>query len=43
LLARAHAILRRGGNRVQLTIYEGTVNWLGPVSDKEYLAAPATK
>ena len=28
---------------LQLTIYEGTVNWLGPVSDKEYLAAPATR
>lgn len=25
---------------LQLTIYEGTVNWLEPVSDKEYLAPP---
>jgi quercetin dioxygenase-like cupin family protein len=28
---------------LQLTIYEGTVNWLGPVTDKEYLATPASK
>lgn len=26
---------------LQLTIYEGQVNWLGPVSDKEYLTKPA--
>ena len=25
---------------LQLTIYEGTVKWLEPVSDKEYLTAP---
>ena len=25
---------------LQLTIYEGTVNWMAPVSDKEYLVAP---
>jgi len=25
---------------LQLTIYEGTVKWLEPVTDKEYLAAP---
>jgi len=25
---------------LQLTIYEGSVNWLGPVSDKEYLTKP---
>jgi quercetin dioxygenase-like cupin family protein len=28
-----------GEDMLQLTIYEGTVNWLGPVSDAEYLAA----
>jgi quercetin dioxygenase-like cupin family protein len=28
---------------LQLTIYEGTVKWLGPVSDAEYLARPAAK
>ena len=26
---------------LQLTIYEGQVNWLGPVSDKEYLTKPS--
>jgi len=26
---------------LQLTIYEGTVNWLEPVTDKDYLATPA--
>jgi quercetin dioxygenase-like cupin family protein len=26
---------------LQLTIYEGAVNWLEPVGDKEYLATPA--
>jgi hypothetical protein len=26
---------------LQLTIYEGTVNWKDPVSAKEYLATPA--
>jgi quercetin dioxygenase-like cupin family protein len=26
---------------LQLTIYEGQVNWLGPVSDAEYLAKPS--
>jgi quercetin dioxygenase-like cupin family protein len=25
---------------LQLTIYEGDIKWLGPVSDKEYLTAP---
>jgi len=28
---------------LQLTIYEGTVKWLEPVGDKEYLAAPASR
>jgi quercetin dioxygenase-like cupin family protein len=28
---------------LQLTIYEGTVNWLEAVSDKDYLAAPQKK
>ncbi len=26
---------------LQLTIYEGNVNWLEPVTDKEYLARPS--
>ena len=26
---------------LQLTIYEGQVKWLGPVSDKEYLTKPS--
>jgi 4-carboxymuconolactone decarboxylase len=28
---------------LQLTIYEGTVKWLEPVGDKEYLATPAPR
>lgn len=28
---------------LQLTIYEGTVNWKDPVTDKEYQTAPARK
>lgn len=28
---------------LQLTIYEGTVNWLQAVGDKEYLATPAPR
>jgi quercetin dioxygenase-like cupin family protein len=28
---------------LQLTIYEGTVNWLEAVGDKEYLATPARR
>jgi quercetin dioxygenase-like cupin family protein len=28
------------GDMLQLTIYEGTVKWLEPVADKEYLVKP---